>query len=164
MFYITYGTRHIVSDWSFRLPFLLQMAPAIPLVLALIFFLPYSPRWLASKGRDQECLDTLCRLRSLPATDARVQAEWLNIRAEACRNREDAITRHPSLHTDDFPTQIKLEAAGWVDMFRPGVIRRTLVGILLMFFQQFCGINALIYYSPSLFKTLGLDSELQLSL
>lgn len=28
--------------------------------------------------------------------------------------------------------------------------------------QQFVGINALIYYSPSLFETLGLDSQLQL--
>lgn len=31
-----------------------------------------------------------------------------------------------------------------------------------MFFQQFCGINALIYYSPTLFETMGLDYSLQL--
>lgn len=30
------------------------------------------------------------------------------------------------------------------------------------FFQQFVGINALIYYSPTLFKTMGLDYNMQL--
>ncbi|KAK5017942.1 hypothetical protein LTR16_002027, partial [Cryomyces antarcticus] len=32
----------------------------------------------------------------------------------------------------------------------------------LMFFQQFVGINALIYYSPTLFQTTGLDHSMQL--
>ena len=31
-----------------------------------------------------------------------------------------------------------------------------------MFFQQFVGINALIYYSPTLFQTMGLNYSLQL--
>lgn len=137
MFYITYATRHIVSEWSFRLPFLLQMVPALPLAIAL-FFLPYSPRWLASKGRDKECLQTLCRLRNLPDTDARVQAEWLTIRAEACRNRETLVQTHPTL----ISSPLKLEVASWIDMFRPAVIRRTMIGIVLMIGQQFSGINA----------------------
>ncbi|BEI82216.1 hypothetical protein CcaverHIS002_0300840 [Cutaneotrichosporon cavernicola] len=163
MFYITYATRFIAGEWSYRLPFLIQMVPAIPLAIGL-FFLPYSPRWLASRGRDEESLKTLCRLRRLPSSDPRVQAEWLNIRAEACRNREDLVERHPKAQGDSFGQQLKMEVACWVDMFRSGIIRRTLVGIVLMFFQQFTGINALIYYSPTLFQTLGLDYEMQLTL
>lgn len=31
-----------------------------------------------------------------------------------------------------------------------------------MFFQQFVGINALIYYSPTLFQTMGLNYSMQL--
>ncbi|OCF77464.1 hypothetical protein I204_01452 [Kwoniella mangroviensis CBS 8886] len=161
MFYIAYGTRLIDSAWCYRLPFLLQMVPGFFLGAAL-FILPFSPRWLASKGRDQECLDTLVRLRNLPATDPRIQAEWLTIRVEAIHNHEALIERHPTLIGSGMKTELKLEAASWVDMFKPAVIRRTMIGIMLMFFQQFVGINALIYYSPTLFETLGLDSALQL--
>lgn len=31
-----------------------------------------------------------------------------------------------------------------------------------MFFQQFVGINALVYYSPTLFETMGLNYNMQL--
>lgn len=39
-------------------------------------------------------------------------------------------------------SELKLELASWVDMFKAGSIRQTMIGILLMFFQQFVGINA----------------------
>ncbi|WWC60722.1 uncharacterized protein I303_103298 [Kwoniella dejecticola CBS 10117] len=163
MYYITYGSRYIAGDWSFRLPFTVQMAPCVVLV-GVLFFLPYSPRWLALRGRDEDCLDSLCRLRNLPRTDPRVQAEWITIRAEAIRNREVQVAAHPSLQGDTTSAEAKLEVASWVDMFKKGVIRQTVIGIMLMFFQQFSGINALVYYAPSLFQQLGLDYELQLTL
>ncbi|GFZ51229.1 hypothetical protein JCM24511_08987 [Saitozyma sp. JCM 24511] len=163
MFYITYGTRNIPSDWAFRLPFTIQMAPCMALCFAL-WKLPYSPRWLASKGRDLAALESLSRLRLAPMSDPRVQAEWITIRAEALRNREVMVLAHPRYQGDDLLSSIKLEAATWVDMFKPGVLNRTLIGIMLMFFQQFVGINALIYYSPTLFEQLGLDYELQITL
>jgi hypothetical protein len=110
-----------------------------------LYFLPFSPRWLAGKGRDQECLDTLCRLRALPASDPRVQAEWITIRAEAVHNREALLERHPDIQGDNLGAEIKREIASWVDMFKPSVIRRTHIGIGLMFFQQFVGINAVSF-------------------
>ncbi|WWC98835.1 hypothetical protein V866_005728 [Kwoniella sp. B9012] len=163
MYYITYGSRHIPGDWSFRLPFTVQMAPCVVLV-SVLFTLPYSPRWLALRGRDDDCLVSLCRLRGLPPTDPRIQAEWITIRAEAIRNREVQVAAHPSLQGDSTADEAKLEIAGWFDMFKKQTIRQTLIGIILMFFQQFSGINALVYYSPTLFQQLGLDYELQLTL
>ncbi|UOH82484.1 hypothetical protein LQV05_005186 [Cryptococcus neoformans] len=138
MFYITYGSRYIPGDWSFRLPFLVQIAPCIALTIGL-WKLPYSPRWLA-------------------------QAEWITIRAEAIQNREVIVKAHPSLQGQDFMSELKLEIASWVDMFKPKLIRRTIIGPVLMLFQQFSGINALIYYSPTLFEQLGLDYEMQLDM
>jgi len=136
MYYITYGTRSIANEWCYRLPFFIQMIPGFFLCVALVF-LPFSPRWLASRGRDQECLDTLARLRRLPISDPRVQAEWINIRVEACHDVEAITERHPKLALlqDGFVTELKREVYGWADLFKPAVVRRTFIGIALMFFQ-----------------------------
>jgi MFS family permease len=142
----TYGTRFIGNDWCYRLPFVLPIIPAILMFIA-IFFLPFSPRWLSGKGRDQEALEVLCFLRRLSPTDPRVQAEWITIRAEAVHNREALLMRHPSFKgSEGLVSEMKLESHAWIDMFRSNVIRRTMIGISIMFFQQFVGINAVSFF------------------
>ncbi|KAI4602228.1 hypothetical protein KJ359_009466 [Pestalotiopsis sp. 9143b] len=162
-FYTTYGTRFIAGDWSWRLPFLIQMSPALVLG-AGVPFLPYSPRWLASKGRDDEALQVLAKLRGFPVTDHRVLREWIEIRAENRYCKESSMEKHPKLHDGRMSSRVKLYVVGYLDCFRKGAIKRTHVGIGLMFFQQFVGINALIYYSPTLFETMGLDTQMQLDM
>lgn len=166
-YWLTYGTRYIgsgTSEWAFRFPFLLQILPALFLFVG-IYFLPFSPRWLASKGRDEQCLSALSELRQLPQDDARVRKEWIQIRADAAFQKEMQIVRHPDLTASNSRNSaIKLELSGWADCFRSGCWRRTMVGVGLMFFQQFVGINALIYYGPTLFESLGLSYNLQLSM
>jgi sugar porter (SP) family MFS transporter len=139
------------------------MAPCVLLGLGL-WKLPYSPRWLVQVGRDQDALQSLVRLRGLPTSDPRLQAEWITIRTEAIMSREIVTRAHPSLQGTSLGSEIKLEAAAWVDMFRGPVIRRTMIGVMLMVFQQFQGINALIYYSPTLFEQLGLDYSMQITM
>ncbi|KAI9666397.1 MAG: hypothetical protein M1821_004333 [Bathelium mastoideum] len=162
-FWITYGTQYIYSEWSWRLPFLLQLIPGLVLA-AGVFMLPFSPRWLVSKNRDVEALTTLSKLRRLPKDDPRVQQEWIDIRAEVAVQREALQEKHPDLYSSGIPTGFKLEVTQWFDCLRKGCWRRTHVGAGLMFFQQFVGINALIYYSPTLFQTMGLDHSMQLIL
>lgn len=162
-FWITYGTQYMSGDWAWRLPFLIQIIPGLVLGVGILF-LPFSPRWLASKGRDQESLQSLARLRRLPETDHRVRQEWLDIRAEAAFHKEVSAQRHPTLQDGKTSSWFKLEIASWADCFKSGCWRRTMVGMGLMFFQQFVGINALIYYSPTLFDTMGQDYDMQLIL
>lgn len=162
-FWTTYGTRYMSTEWSWRLPFLIQMIPGI-ILGAGIMFLPYSPRWLSSKGRDEEALEVLAKLRRLPTSDSRVQQEWCEIRAEVAFKQEVSRERHPHLQEPTRANRLKLEIVAWTDCFKHGCWKRTVVGVGIMFFQQFVGINALIYYSPSLFKTLGQDYEMQLLL
>jgi sugar porter (SP) family MFS transporter len=162
-FWITYGTQYMSDEWSWRLPFLLQIIPGLLLGIGIIF-LPFSPRWLASKGHDQESLKSLSRLRRLPESDKRVREEWLDIRAETAFHKEVSAQRHPKLQDESTSSWLKLEAVSWMECFRRGCWRRTHVGMGLMFFQQFVGINALIYYSPTLFKTMGQDHSMQLIL
>ncbi|KAI1575895.1 AraJ, Arabinose efflux permease [Pyrenophora tritici-repentis] len=162
-FWTTYGTRYMAGEWSWRLPFLIQMLPGLILGAGVVF-LPFSPRWLCSKGRDEEALVVLGKLRKLPTDDPRIFQEWCEIRAEVTFNHEVNVERHPDLQTPTRMNGFKLEVQSWLDCFRHGCWKRTVVGVGLMFFQQFVGINALIYYSPSLFKTLGQDYEMQLLL
>ncbi|RSL37933.1 hypothetical protein CEP53_015345, partial [Fusarium sp. AF-6] len=163
-FYITYGTRYISSHWSWQLPFLLQILPGLVLGFGAVF-LPYSPRWLASKDREDEALANLAKLRALPATDPRVQREWIEIIAEARFQTGILKERHPRLtERTDISGRMRLEFVSWTDCLKPGCWRRTLVGAGIMFFQQFVGINALIYYSPTLFGTMGLNFDMQLTM
>ncbi|OCT45448.1 High-affinity glucose transporter [Cladophialophora carrionii] len=165
-YWLTFGTRYINSQWSFRLPFLLQIIPAIVLGIAVLF-IPFSPRWLVSKGRDREALAALVKLRRVPADDPRLQAEWYDIRAEVAFHKEVAQKRHPELGLQGRRSRlsaIKLELTAYADCFRQGYWRRTMVGIGLMFFQQFVGINALIYYSPSLFESMNVTYNMRLVL
>ncbi|KAJ5476066.1 General substrate transporter [Penicillium sp. IBT 31633x] len=160
-FWITYGTQYMAGEWAWRLPFLLQMIPGFVLA-AGVYILPFSPRWLASKGRDEEALESLCRLRALPASDRRIRQELMDIQAEVRFHQQMNKEKHPDLQGPGVKNSILQELSSWADCFRKGCWRRTHIGMGLGFFQQFIGINALIYYSPTLFATMGLDSSMQL--
>ena len=133
-YWITYGTRYMTGEWAWRLPFLLQMVPGCVLGVGVLF-LPFSPRWLVSKGREAEALQSLSRLRQLPPTDQRVQQEWLEIRAEVAFHKEISALKHPKLQDRTKTSRLKLEFASWIDCFRHGCWRRTHVGAGIMFFQ-----------------------------
>jgi MFS family permease len=134
-YWITYGTRYMAGEWSWRLPFLLQMVPSFVL-LAGVVVLPFSPRWLASKGRNDEALQSLCRLRRLPETDHRVQQELLDIKVEVRFHQELNTEKHPKIQGPGPKMSFLREMASWADCFKSGCWRRTHVAVLVMFFQQ----------------------------
>ncbi|KAL1866184.1 hypothetical protein Daus18300_006848 [Diaporthe australafricana] len=157
-YWITYGTREIASDWSFRLPFILQMVPALVVGIGIQFF-PCSPRWLAMRHRDEDSLQSLERLRRLPRTDGRVQQEWKGILREV-ELQELVLHREHGAHTNF----VVLEFKQWGDLFKPKYLRRTTVALAIPFFQQFSGINAFVYYAPIFFAALGQSYEMSLIL
>lgn len=134
-FWITYGTQYMVGEWAWRLPFLLQMIPGF-ILAAGVYILPFSPRWLASKGRDEEALHSLSRLRSLPVTDRRIRQELLDIQAEVRFHQEMNKEKHPNLQGGGKKNAILQELSSWADCFRSGCWRRTHIGVGLGFFQQ----------------------------
>jgi sugar porter (SP) family MFS transporter len=154
-FWITYGTQYLTSEASFRLPFALQMVCATILGVGIHFF-PYSPRWLALVGRRNECLSSLSKLRKLPPTDERVQTEYKGIITEVEFQRLVIEKTHPGV------TGFRLEVNSWLELFRRRNWHRTAVGCGILFFQQFSGINAFIYYAPTLFKNLGQTDHMSL--
>ncbi|KAF5586786.1 quinate transport [Fusarium pseudocircinatum] len=156
-FYITYGTRHLEGDIAFRLPLGLQMVSATIVGVGILFF-PYSPRWLALVGRTEDALSNLSRMRRLPPDDSRVLTEYQGIIAEAQFQKTVLERRHPGKQG------FKLEVLTWLDLFSPKTWRRTAVGCGILFFQQFSGINAFIYYAPTLFQSLGQSEEMSLTM
>ncbi|RMZ31207.1 hypothetical protein D0859_04696 [Hortaea werneckii] len=80
-YWVAYGCQYIDSEASFRVPSGLQMVSA-GVIGTLIHFFPYSPRWLVLVERDEDAVESLAKLRRLPATDGRVVTEWRGILAE----------------------------------------------------------------------------------
>ncbi|KAI1425884.1 general substrate transporter [Xylaria sp. FL1777] len=156
-YWITYGTKDIPSVASFRLPFGLQVIPALGVGLGIHFF-PYSPRWLAMRKRNDEGLVALAKLRGVSTTDARVQEEWISIVVEARFQEIVSAREHPNA------SPLKIELLQWVDLFRPKYLKRTVVALAIPFFQQFSGINAFVYYAPTFFAALGQDANRSLIL
>jgi hypothetical protein len=105
------------------------LIPALLLAVGTLL-LPYSPRWLASQSRDTETLAVLAKLRQRPTTDPDVMQEWREIKVEVAMEKDTSTT--------------------WKEMWQGRIRRRTMIGVGIMFFQQFSGINALLYYAYTL--------------
>jgi MFS family permease len=87
-----------------------------------------------------------------------VQSEYHGILAEIVLQRLIEEKNHPG--TKGW----KLEAYSWLDLFKKKNWRRTSVAVGVNFFQQFSGVNAFIYYAPTLFRSLGQSDEQSLVL
>ena len=156
-YWVTFGTRLIQNDVSFRLPFGLQMVSAT-LLGVFIHFFPHSPRWLALVDRQEDCFKSLSKLRGLPQSDSRVQAEFKDIVTEV--KFQQIIEERQCNGASGF----KREALLWLRIFSRRNWRRTVVGVGVTFFQQFIGVNAFIYYAPTLFQSIGQTGEMSLIL
>ncbi|KAF2085157.1 sugar transporter [Saccharata proteae CBS 121410] len=143
MYLISYGCSKIEGPASFRTAWGIQMVPAAVLIVALLFF-PESPRWLASKDRWEECLDTLALLhgRGDPQHPV-VQAEYLEVK-EAVRIASEAD---------------ELSVLG---LFGPKMWRRTVAGTFVQLWQQLLGGNVMMYYIVYVFNMAGLTGNVNL--
>jgi Sugar (and other) transporter len=57
---ITYGTNNIASNYSWRIPLILQCFTCV-IVICSVWFIPESPRWLLSNGREKEAIDFIAK-------------------------------------------------------------------------------------------------------
>ncbi|KAJ3753535.1 general substrate transporter [Lentinula raphanica] len=161
-FWIDYGTNFIggsgstQSEAAWRIPLALQLVPAL-ILGAGILFMPFSPRWLINQGRDDEALAVLSRARDLPSDSELVQIEFLEIKAQYLFEKEISAVKFPDYQDDSFKSNVKLSVYSyWSLLTTPTLFRRIMVGTLTMFFQQWTGVNAILYYAPSIFANLGL--------
>ena len=52
---------------------------------------------------------------------------------------------------------IDASQAGWKEIFKPWLRNALIIAVGIMFFQQFVGINTVIYYSPKIFLAAGFE-------
>jgi len=164
-FWIDFGTNYIGGtgdhqhEAAWRIPLALQLVPAIVLG-AGILFMPFSPRWLVNQGRDDEALKVLSGARQMPPDSDLVQIEFLEIRAQYLFEKETEELKFPQYQDGSFMSHFKLGFHGYASLLTSRTLLvRVAVGSLTMFFQQWTGINAILYYAPSIFQSLGLSGN-----
>ncbi|KAF4628363.1 hypothetical protein G7Y89_g9789 [Cudoniella acicularis] len=159
-FWLDYGTQHIggtgdgQSPVAWRFPLALQCLPSL-ILAGGTFFLPYSPRWLMTKGREEEAHSTLLRLRRVDSSDPRIRLELLEIKAACIFDQEVIEAKFPGI-----TSRFVLATKQYKELFVVRHLnRRLLIACLLQIIQQFTGINAIIYYAPQIFKAIGLTGN-----
>lgn len=164
-FWIDYGTNYIggtgatQSAAAWRLPIAMQLIPAMILGFG-IMFMPFSPRWLVNNGRDEEALMVLSRARGMPPDSEVVHIEFLEIKAQYLFEQETSAMQFPQYQDGTFKSNFKLGLFSYLSLLKSAtLLRRVAIGTLTMFFQQWTGVNAILYYAPSIFTDLGLTGN-----
>lgn len=157
-FWIDYGLAYVGGQASWRVPLCIQIAFALVLGVGIIFF-PYSPRWLMSQNREEEALEVLSKLRRLPTDHPLIIEEWKEIKATVEFDRHVERQQYPQYVDKGSKGRMMITLMGYRDLFRKGIFKRLFIGSAIMFFQQFTGMNALVYYAPKIFESVGLQGS-----
>jgi len=121
-------------DNGWRYMFIVGVIPAALLGIGM-FFLSDTPRWLVSKNYNYKAFRILKRLNPEVNPEETVNAIKESLKNE---NGEDGNS--------------------WKEIFSPWIRPALVVGVGLMFLQQFTGINTVIYYAPTIFEMAGFKS------
>ncbi|TVY37156.1 MFS glucose transporter [Lachnellula subtilissima] len=143
MFYISYGCSFIDGTAAFRVPWGLQMIPAIILFGAMLF-LPESPRWLAKKDRWEEAVHVLA------LTHAKGDDNSPFVAKEIAEIRE--VVEFERANAD----------VTYFELLSPKMINRTHIGVFCQIWSQLTGMNVMMYYITYIFTMAGLGSSVLL--
>jgi len=104
-----------------------ETLPALLFLIALLA-VPESPRWLLKRARESEALYVLTRL------GGKRRAVW---------------------EAQEIRRAIAEETGRLDELFRPGYTKLLVIAVILAILQQVTGINAIVYYTPTIFRSSG---------
>ncbi len=112
----------------------MESIPAL-LFLIIVFFIPESPRWLIIHNKETSASSVLGRIY---------------------KSRDDA--KHQIEEAKSMASNA--EKSEWNMLFRPGIFKAVIIGVCIAMLGQFMGVNAVLYYGPSIFKDAHLGDPL----
>ncbi|GKT89182.1 sugar transporter stl1 [Colletotrichum tofieldiae] len=136
-YWIDLGMSFAPGSVSWRFPLALQILFCV-FILAFVWNLPESPRWLILKGRDQEAKEVIAAIADLPEDD------------DYCKN-EYVVMKE---------TVEEMSKGSFKDLFTMDKNRnfhRTCIAYVNQMFQQICGINLITYYAAVIYSGLGMS-------
>jgi len=164
-FWIDYGCNYIggtgnsQSDAAWLVPLALQLGPALILIVGMIF-MPFTPRWLIHHGHEEDARKTLAMLRGIPIDSEIIELEFLEIKAQSMFEKRTVQHNFPHLSEMTPWNLLKLQFVSIGSLFKTmPMFKRVIVATVTMFFQQWTGINAVLYYAPQIFGALGTSSN-----
>jgi len=113
----------------------METIPAL-LFLVAILFIPESPRWLILRHKDDRAREILRTMHRDPEV---VESQMSETRAAIAATSAE---------------QSSLQL-----LREPAVLRPVLIGVAIAMLGQFMGVNAVLYYGPSIFEGAGLAAQ-----
>lgn len=120
---------NVETGWRYMLGS--EAIPAL-IFMVMLFLVPESPRWLSKNHQEEESLRILAKVNG----------------SEKAKEIQQEINE--TLHE---------EKGTLKELFEPGLRMAVIVGVFLAIFSQITGINAIMYYAPEIFKSVGFGTE-----
>lgn len=130
---------------SYRIPIAVQFAWSLILFTGMIF-LPETPRYLIRSKRHDKAAASLAKIRRLPVEHPAIETELGEI--QASYDHEMRASKH----------------VGYLDCFKPPILKRQLTGCGLQALQQLTGINFIFYYGTKYFQNSGISQPFVISM
>ncbi|MEM6964808.1 MAG: MFS transporter [Bacteroidota bacterium] len=131
-----------ISEWGFDTStWRWMLGSEIPFVVLwsiLLLFIPRSPRWLVLKEKEAEAASVLAKLISAEKT------------------KEEVNSIKESIAQEDTTISI---AEQFKSLFDTRLKKAVIIGLTFAIVQQTTGINAILFYAPTVFKQLGLGED-----
>ncbi|KAE8143815.1 MFS sugar transporter [Aspergillus pseudotamarii] len=144
-YFFAFGMDFVGGAIAWRLPIAAQILPAF-IISIVLFGLPETPRWLIERGRVDEAVQVMCQVYGVGPEDESVQHETREILG-ALANESEVDFHWSRLFKND----------------RVQTRRRVGLALLVLSFNQWVGINVVVFYiAVVLEESVGLSRQMAL--